>query len=1110
MKKRLLNILNLKEMRKLVLSNFLTFLLLIFIIPSSAETYAQDRISLNVQKESLKNVIKNIQNQTKLRFLYSSQDVENIVVVDVKVKNADLKDVLNIVLKDSKLVWEKEDNIVYIKLSPAVSSQISTIRVKGVVKDEDNNMLPGVSVLIKGTLLGAVTNNDGEFSILIPKDRVVSLVFSFIGMETVEVLYKGQKELNITLKEKAVEIDDVIVTGIFKRKAESYTGASTTISAEELKRVGNQNLLSSLKNLDPSLYIQDNLDMGSDPNALPDMKIRGTTSFPSTSTNSFKGNYANKPNQPLFILDGFETTVENIFDLDMNRVSTVTILKDAAAKALYGSKAANGVVIIETKRLLGNKPRVTYVGSVDIEAPDLSSYNLCNAEEKLQAELIEGVYSSGTFLEDKVDNLRLYNERKKLIADGLDTYWLSKPLRTGVGQKHHVSIEVGDSNNLRSLIEFSYNNVAGVMKDSKRENIMGTANISYRVNKFIFRNIMSMTRNNSSESPYGNFYDYTLLNPYYRAYDKETGKISRWLDDDAVEANPMYDALIGTKYEQSYFNFINNFYAEWNINENYKLTGRLGVNLKRSDSDDFLPANHSSFNNYRYASDEVKLKKGSYTYESGKSESITFDLNLNYNKTINKNYIFINAGMSVSDKNTNAKRTVAIGFPSNMGADLNFARQYADEVTPESFSTLQRELGFLAVASYTYDNKYLFDFTYRLSASSLYGKDNRWSPGWSLGMGWNLHKEEFMDKFKFVKQFKLRGSIGLTGNQNFDTNNAITTFQYYTDRNYKGQVGSYMSGLANTELKLEQRRDFDVGFDLKIFNLTAKFDYYVGNTKNMIADVSILTSTGFSSVKDNLGKVRNTGYELSLSYNVIQHKDGFLNLFASATSEENKIIRLSDALRKYNETQMEIAEELGRSEPVLLYQDGQSMNTIWAVPSRGIDPITGKEIYVKKDGSLTNEYSSLDLIAAGDADPKYRGNFGFNADYKGFGLTMTCSFLAGGDMYNSTLVDRVENIDIYKNVDKRVLEGRWQTPGVKTKFKKLQGINSSGEERTQATTRFVQNRDELSIASISAYYEFNDKILRKTVFKILVSAKHFFELNNLNLKGLVSKRGNQP
>jgi len=1072
-------------MRKLVLSNFLTFLLLILILPSSAETYAQNKISLDVQKESLKDVIKNIQNQTKLRFLYSSQDVENIIVKDVKIKNASLKDVLNIVLKDSKLVWEKEDNIIYIKLSSVISSQIPTIRVKGVVIDEDKNTLPGVSVVIKGTLLGAVTNKDGEYSILIPKERVVTLVYSFVGMQTVEILYKGQEEINITLKEKAVEIDDVIVTGIFKRKAESYTGASTTISSEDLKRVGNQNLLSSLKILDPSLYVMDNLDMGSDPNALPEMKIRGTTSFPTTSENSFKGNYANKPNQPLFILDGFETTVENVFDLDMNRVSTVTILKDASAKALYGSKAANGVVIIETKRLLGNKPKVTYVASLNIEAPDLSSYNLCNAEEKLQAELIEGVYSSGTFLNDKVDNLRLYNERKKTVADGLDTYWLSKPLRTGIGQKHHVSIEVGDSNNLRALIEFSYNNVAGVMKDSKRENIMGTANISYRVSKFIFRNIMSMTRNKSNESPYGTFSDYTVLNPYSRAYDTETGSVTRWVDDNTNTPNPMYDALIGTKYEQSYFNFINNFYAEWNINENYKLTGRLGLNLKSSDSDDFLPANHSSFSNYSYTSDELKLKKGSYTYESGKSESITFDLNLNYNKTIGKNSIFVNAGMSVSDKNTNAKRSVAIGFPSNMGADLNFARQYADEVTPQSFSTLQRELGFLAVAAYTYDNKYLCDFTYRLSASSLYGKDNRWSPGWSLGIGWNLHKEKFMSDLKFVKQFKLRSSIGLTGNQNFDTNNAITTFEYYTDRNYKGQVGSKMSGLANSSLKLEQRRDFDVGFDLKMYNLTAKFDYYVGNTKNMIADISTLTSTGFSSVKDNLGKVRNTGYELSLSYNVIQKKNGFFSVFASATAEENKIVKLSDVLKDYNETQMEIAEELGRSEPVLLYQDGQSMNTIWAVPSLGIDPVTGNEIYVKKDGTLTNEYSSLDLVAAGDKDPKYRGNFGFNTEYKGFGLSMTCSFLAGGEMYNSTLVDRVENIDIYQNVDKRVLQGRWQNPGDKTKFKKLQGINTVGDKKTQSTTRFVQNRDELNIASISAYYEFNNKILRKTLFKRL-------------------------
>lgn len=237
---------------------------------------------------------------------------------------------------------------------------------------------------------------------------------------------------NIILKSDT-RLDEVVVTGIYTRKAESFTGSATTISNKDLMRVGNQNVFQSLKNLDPTLYIADNFSMGSDPNTTPTMSMRGTSSFPTTETSSLKSNYQNQPNQPLFILDGFETTAETIMDMDMNRIESITILKDASAKALYGSKAANGVIVIETKRLTGNQQRVTYNGSISLEMPDLTSYDLCNAWEKLEAERLDGVYNSDGNVIIQEELTRLYNQRKKNVLEGLDTYWLSKPLHTGIG-----------------------------------------------------------------------------------------------------------------------------------------------------------------------------------------------------------------------------------------------------------------------------------------------------------------------------------------------------------------------------------------------------------------------------------------------------------------------------------------------------------------------------------------------------------------------------------------------------------------------------------------------------------------------------------------------------
>ncbi len=1056
-----------------------------------AKSYSQtEKISLNVTGESLLKVLDLIQHQSgRYTLLFSGSDVEHVNGISLRVKDRDIVDVLTECLKGTGLTFDVQQNLIVLKKQLPQDQEKVTIR--GTVKFTDGSPLPGVTIRIKGTDMGGSSDANGNFVLPAPKMKDMVLLFSFVGMQTQEILYTGQK-IDVVMKEEASKMEEVVVTGIFVRKAESFTGAAKTISSQELSRVGNQNLFQSLKNLDPSLNFIDNLDLGSNPNAMPDIQLRGTTSFPAEEVGvALKGNYQSKPNQPLFILDGFESTVERIFDLDMNRVESVTILKDAAAKALYGSKAANGVVVVETKRLAGDQQRVTYTGSVNIEAPDLSSYNLCSAAEKLEAERIDGVYTT-TFPDQQIELWNLYNTRRQLILEGLDTYWLSKPLRTGVGQKHSLSVEIGDSRNLRSVLDFSYNRINGVMKGSFRNNISGNANVSYRMKNFLFRNIMSIVSMKSEESPYGYFSEYTRLNPYWRAVDPETGNIARWAELNNYIPNPMYDALIGTFIGETYLDFTNNFYTEWQFNDHLKVTGRIGISSKRSDSDEFLPADHSIFSTSTYVggSDETRLKRGSYTLENGKSNKISADVNLNYSRDFGNHSIFTNLGVFVAESNSKAYRHKAEGFPANMGADITFARRYAEDSRPVGITGLNRELSFLGNASYSYANRYLLELTYRTNASSLYGKNNRWSPGWSAGVGWNIHHESFLSGNDLIKQLKLRASVGVTGNQNFNTSEAIATYRYYTDYLYQNMVGAYLAGLANPELKWEQRKDYNVGLDLQIGGLTASIEWYKGVTSNTLADISVSPSTGFDLVKDNLGVVSNTGIEVTLGYTIFQNRNGFLTLFGSATTEKNKLERVSESMRTYNETREKMAADQGNPKPVLIYKDGQSMNAIWAVPSLGIDPMTGKEIYVKRDGSLTYTYDPLDLAAVGDAMPKYRGNAGFTAQYKGIGASVTCRYLGGGDMYNQTLVDRVENVDMTYNVDRRVLLGRWQTPGQQVQFKKLGSFQYDGnpvayQEKTRATSRFVQKRNEFDLAAINVYYDFPASMLRNSVIERL-------------------------
>ena len=475
------------------------------------------------------------------------------------------------------------------------------------------------------------------------------------------------------------------------------------------------------------------------------------------------------------------------------------------------------------------------------------------------------------------------------------------------------------------------------------------------------------------------------------------------------------------------------------------------------------------------------MRRGRYILENGKNTSVDGDVNVSYSKVSGPHTLFANVGAFVSESKYSAYQHTAEGFMNNQMADITFARQYAEGVTPVGFSSINRQADILLAASYDYRNRYLLDGTVRESASSLYGANNRWSNSWSLGAGWNLHNESFLSDSKdIVKQLKLRASIGLTGNQNFSTNAAIGTYRYYTGNVYGGFPGAYLYNVPNPDLKWEQKKDHNVGIDSQIGRVNLSADYYVADTKNMLTSVTIPTSTGFSSVMDNLGLVRNTGFEIKANYAVWKAKQGFLNLYGTIVSNKNEIIRLSESMRAYNDTMKKLAEDVGTSAPVLLYEDGLSMNTIWAVPSAGIDPATGREIYIKKDGSYTYRYDAADLIAAGNSDPKYNGIVGLTGEYNGIGVNVTLSFLAGGQMYNYTLVDRVENVDVTYNVDRRVLLGRWQEPGQITRFKKF-----NSDEVTRATTRFVQDRDELNISSISAYYEFPEKIYKELMLRRL-------------------------
>ena len=1037
----------------------------------SAASYSQ--MTLSVKNAPLPKVLREIQKQSGYDLLYAYEDIDKGIEVSIDIKSGSMDELMTACLKNTSLTYEIVNKTILIKKSPDDNLSANTPQenvLKGVVTDKQGTPLPGVTILIKGTLTGVATDAKGVYQLRTPEPNAI-LVFSFVGMKAKEITFTGQQTLNVTLEEDTFEVDEVVVTGAFTRRANTYTGAVSTIKGEELRRVGNQNVLQSLKNIDPSFMQIENLAEGSNPNALPEFQLRGQTGFA-----DLKGTYQSNPNLPLFILDGFETDLTKIIDLDMNIVESVTLLKDATAKAIYGSKAANGVVVVETKRPETGKVRIAYNGNIQIEAPDLTSYNLTNSADKLEAERRGGLYTTDN-ADRQIDYYNFYNNKLKEVLAGVDSDWMAQPLRTGTGQKHALYLEGGDEHMLYG-VDVSYNHISGVMKGSDRKTLTGGITLTYRTAEFLFRNKLSLTFNNANDSPWGTFDNYVRMNPYNRIYDEDGQLIQSYnygANNSTRVGNPMWNAEINTKNISRYTDITNNFYAEWSLNHHLKLTGRLGVTKKSLSTDNFKPASHTDFVN-----NSDMFRKGSYYKSNGEELTLNGDLGVNYSFNVEKHLLFFNGQLNFSSRNYENVSMVAEGFPNDNMDHIIFGTQFTPNSSPGGYEGISRSVGGIASVNYSYDNRFLFDANYRLTGSSEFGAEKRWGSFWSLGAGWNIHNEAFLLESSVINQLRLRLSTGYTGSQGFNTYEALATVKYYTDKSYDGKIGSYLVGLANPYLQWQKKYDQNIGLNITLFNnrVTGRFDYYLSTTKGMLTDITTPQSTGFLTYRENLGETENNGYEAYISTRVWENLStgSYFNVFASVAHNKNRLKKISDSLRQFNKDQeenlsLEETEEnkKGITSPLVRYEEGQSMNAIWAVRSLGIDPANGKEIFVKKNGEVTYEYSVDDMVACGDTQPKINGNIGFNSEISRVGFGATFTYRLGGQMYNQTLVSKVENADLAYNVDQRVFTDRWQKPGDMALYKSI-----TDRSYTRSTSRFVEDYNNLTLSSLSVYYDFRD------------------------------------
>ena len=1055
----------------------------LFTLNLSANVYSQKNIvSLDLSDVSVEQFVKAVKQQTSLKFMYNSSLIRQAGKISVKVENKELKDVLSMVLGKVNLEYEFFNNVILIRQKgEGKSEQQKKKVVNGTVKDEHGVTLPGVSVLIKGESVGVATDINGKYSITIPENKKeVVFAFSFVGMVPVEVRYTGQDSINVVLKEDVEKIDEVVVNGYFTRKKESYTGVSTTFSGNDLRKVSTGNILNTLSMLDPSFTKVVNNEMGSDPNTIPNFEIRGSSSL--------KADFDGNPNMPTFIMDGFEVSAEKVFDLDPTRVRFITILKDAAATAIYGSRAANGVVVIETEAPKPGKLQLSYNGSMNFEVADLSDYNLMNAEEKLEYEVRAGLYDK----EDRPDwtdnTFDAYNQKLKLVKQGNDVDWLAIPVRElGVGHKHSIIAE-GGNESFRYALDLSYSNKIGVMKGSKRDTYGGGIRLQYNLKKLKFTDYASFDHVKSVNSPYGNFSAYQYYNPYYNPYD-ENGNVKKMLYEYSYYDrgfqtkkmyNELYNAVLPSKDQSTSNRFLNNFAIEYDIIQGLKLKANLSLSVDNGRTDVYKPYENTEFID--------KEKKGSYS--QGQYEDFSYDVNiiLTYFKTFKKHVL--NAGFIYNLRETNHDQTdvYALGFPNANMDHISMGAGFKEGDKPGGAYDVTRLVGFVGNLGYTYDERFLLDFSVRSDGSSLYGSNNRWGTFWSLGLGYNLHHEKFMERLTFINLLKIRGSIGTTGGQNFNPYQSMAMYSYNDDRigsiSYSGYIGAILKAFGNKNLRWQKVEKQNVGLDFELFDrrLTGSFNVYNDISKDVLIDVTLAPSLGFSSYKENLGEVKNSGVELTLKGTVIRDREReiYWDIMYNLAHNKNKVTKINQALTAFNDKQ----DAEVKNKPVIRYKEGLSQNTIWANESLGIDPATGEEIFLDMNGNKVNEWDAANYKPFGSTDPKIYGTIGTMFTYKKWELNAHLYYKYGGYIYNSTLVDKVENVNPNENGDKRILYDRWNKEGDVAKFKKVSDVSV-----TNPTSRFIEKENYIQLQSLSIGYDFScDKLREIGIQRLKLSA----------------------
>jgi TonB-linked SusC/RagA family outer membrane protein len=1022
------------------------------------------KIKIDADKTvSIHEVFKLISNQTDYKFIFPEDLFKNAPTVQLKkgIIKANRLLELSLSYDNFNFVFANNGSIVLNKKNKDEVQQ----QVSGSVTDPNGIGLPGVTVLEKGTSNGVSTNIEGKYSIKVSSSNAV-LVFSFIGFTTQEIIVNAQSEINITLKESVFELETVnlISTGYETITKEKMTGAAQSIEQSYYQGSFKQTLQEGLQGSVPGLQIFSN---NSHPQSVPQVIIRGVGSAFQEGVGfvgfgqptSVLGNPATlTPGSPLYVIDGVPTfDGRDLSSINGNDIKSITVLKDAAASSIYGARAANGVIVVETKSGKAGKSRVTY--SSQIGFSDFTNLNerLNNAE--LQELYIEGLInktSNGiTTPAAALAFLAAPGGRTTPFSSTQDTNWGNELTRSAVMKQHNISVSGGKNANRYYLslgylenesplkeIDFSRVTVKFKYDTEISEKLNVSTNIGY-----------GKTQSNNHEtgssyySPYRSMYllrpDLNIYNDdgtYDTSYNYGVNPLGILTDETrALETNDFRGAL-NLKYE-----VIPNLTLETSLSGNYRL------NENYNNFPDYIGKglnNRSSFG--------IQKNTNVFTWNTRALVRYAVQLDENHN---------LNMFVGIENNGVDAKATNVSVNALRAGSETLDNGETVDTYTTRRETALSS--AFLN-ASYSYQNKYLVNASYRRDGSSRFGVNNKYGNFYALGLGWNIHKEDFMANSELFNQLKLRVSYGINGNDQIDPFGYSGTFN--GTGSYNGNNVATIVSAGNASIGWEENATFDIGVDFSILNnrVSGFVDYYNRKTSNLLYNLPVSSLNGDTYVFQNFGGMENSGIELSLNTKNINTTDFSWTTGINFTTNNNKITELdSDEILSGN----------------YIRTVGQDFNTLNLYGYAGVDPDTGSELYYtdETESATTGVLSQAKKYNHGKTTPDYYGSLINTFTYKNFSLTAHLYTSWGGQIFETKGYLQNDNGNLglrdFSNTSKYVYNNRWQQPGDVTDVPKYVYGNSRSR---WDTSRWLHDASFVRLKKLELAYNFSNKLLEKT------------------------------